>query len=142
MIRYLAFASILLSAAFGRAEDATQFRGNGGTGVSQEKNLPTKWSLTENLRWKAPLPGRGLSNPVIAGGRVYVTATSAYEQKREVVICFDVKTGKKLWERQVWATGTTLCHKKTNMAAPTPMTDGDRVYALFATCLLYTSRCV
>ena len=115
------------------AEDATQFRGPGGLGVSNEKNLPTTWGTAEGLRWKADLPGRGLSNPVIAGGRVYVTATSAYQQKRQVVLCFDVKTGKKLWERQVWATGTTLCHKKTNMAAPTPITDGERVYALFAT---------
>jgi outer membrane protein assembly factor BamB len=116
-----------------RAEDADQFRGAGGLGVSAEKNLPTHWSAAKNLRWKAALPGKGLSNPVVAGGRVYVTATGAYKQKREVVLCFDAKTGKKLWERQVWATGTTLCHPKTNMAAPTPITDGERVYALFAT---------
>jgi outer membrane protein assembly factor BamB len=91
------------------------------------------WSAKENLRWKAELPGRGLSNPVIASGRVYVTASAAYQQKREVVLCFDLKTGKKLWERQVQATGGTQCHPKTNMAAPTPVTDGQRVYALFAT---------
>jgi len=114
------------------AEDVTQFRGN--LGVSKETNLPVRWSASEGLRWKANLPGKGLSNPVIANGRVYVTATAAYEQKREVVLCFDVKTGKKLWERQVYATGSTQAHPKTNMAAPTPMTDGERVYALFATC--------
>lgn len=129
----LIFAVVFAIANGARAEDATQFRGPGGLGISKETNLPGKWSSTENIRWKASLPGYGLSNPVIANGRVYVTATAAYEQKREVVICFDVKTGKKLWERQVWATGTTQCHKKTNMAAPTPITDGDRVYALFAT---------
>src|SRR4051794_25546699 len=83
------------------AEDATQFRGFGGLGVSKETNLPTTWSAKEGLRWNVSLPGRGLSNPVIANGRVCVTATAAYEQKREVVLCFDVKTGKKLWERQV-----------------------------------------
>src|SRR5205085_8282456 len=49
------------------------------------------------------------------------------------VLCFDLADGKKLWERQFWATGTTLCHPKTNMAAPTPVTDGERLYALFAT---------
>lgn len=125
--------AILLATSTVHADDVTQFRGPGGLGVSKETNLPVKWSATEGLRWKAELPGKGLSNPVIAGGRVYVTATSAYQQKREVVLCFDVKTGKKLWERQVWATGTTQAHPKTNMAAPTPMTDGDRVYALFAT---------
>ena len=62
-----------------------------------------------------------------------MTASAAYQQKREVVLCFDLKTGKKLWERQVQATGGTQCHPKTNMAAPTPITDGQRVYALFAT---------
>jgi outer membrane protein assembly factor BamB len=122
---------LLLTAGVSFADDVTQFRN--GLGTSTEKNLPTRWSATEGVRWKANLPGKGLSNPVIAGGRVFVSATAAYEQKREVVLCFDVKTGKKLWERQVWATGHTQSHPKTNMAAPTPMTDGDRVYALFAT---------
>ncbi len=114
-------------------EDVPQFRGSGGSGVSNEKNLPIQWSEQDNIRWKATLPGRGLSNPVIAGGRVYVTANTGVEQKRLHVLCLDLKTGKQLWERQFWATGTTLCHPKTNMAAPTPVTDGQRVYALFAT---------
>ena len=113
--------------------DVPQFRGPGGSGVSDEKDLPVEWSEQNNIRWKADLPGRGLSNPVIAGGRVYVTACSGFEQKRLHVLCFDVKTGKQLWERQVWATGSTLCNGMTNMAAPTPVTDGKRVYALFAT---------
>jgi len=129
----LAATTTALFAAIARAEDAPQFRGPGGLGISKETNLPVKWSATEGLRWKAELPGKGLSNPVIAGGRVYVSVTAAYQQKREAVLCFDAKTGKKLWERQVWATGTTQCHPKTNMAAPTPVTDGERVYALFAT---------
>lgn len=115
------------------ADDVPQFRGASGSGVSQETNLPTQWSDKENIRWKAALPGRGLSNPVIAAGRVYVTAASGFEQKRLHVLCFDVKSGKQLWERQFWATSTTLCHPKTNMAAPTPVTDGARVCALFAT---------
>ena len=125
--------ALLLLAAPTFAEDATQFRGAGGLGLSKETNLPTQWSAKDGLRWKAALPGKGLSNPVIANGRVYVTATAAYQQKRQVVLCFDVATGKKLWERQVWGTGSTFCHPKTNMAAPTPIVDGERVYALFAT---------
>ena len=113
--------------------DWPQFRGPGGTGVSAAKKIPVHWSETENLRWKARLPGKGLSNPVIAGGRVYVTACSGFLQNRLHLLCFDVKSGEKLWERQLWATGNTTCHPKTNMAAPTPATDGERVYALFAT---------
>jgi outer membrane protein assembly factor BamB len=113
--------------------EAPQFRGPRGSGVAHEKNLPVEWSQEENIRWKIALPGRGLSGPAIAGSRVYVTACTNFEQKRLHVLCFDVKTGRQLWERQFWATGTTLCHPKTNMAAPTPVTDGERVYALFAT---------
>jgi outer membrane protein assembly factor BamB len=101
--------------------------------VSAETGLPVRWSQTENLRWKVALPGRGLSNPVIAGGRVYVTACTGVLQERLHVLCFDAATGKKHWERQFWATGNTVCNAKTCMAAPTPVTDGERVYALFAT---------
>src|SRR5262245_32558927 len=119
---FLATAIVVLSALALAAADVPQFRGGGGSGVADEKGLPTQWSDQENMRWKAELPGRGLSNPVIAGGRVYVTAASGFEQKRLHVLCFDLKTGKQFWERQFWATGTTLCHPKTNMAAPTPVT--------------------
>ncbi len=115
------------------AGDWPQFRGPGGTGVSEEKGLPVKWSATENVRWKAELPGRGVSSPVISGGRIYVTAASGYRDRRLHILCFDASNGNKLWERQLVATGSTQCHPKTNMAAPTPVTDGRHVYTLFAT---------
>jgi outer membrane protein assembly factor BamB len=123
----------LMTAGMLWAGDWPQFRGPGGSSVSAEKDLPVKWSGEEGLRWKAPLPGRGLSNPVIAGGKVFVTACSGYRERRLHVLCFDAETGKKLWERQFHATGNTACHEKTCMAAPTPVTDGRSVYALFAT---------
>ncbi len=116
------------------AQDVSQFRGPGGRGTSKETGLPVTWSAKENIRWKVELPGRGLSNPVIAGGKVFVTAATGFQQDRLHLLCFDLAGGKKLWHRQLWATGTTLCHSKTNMAAPTPVTDGKNVYALFATC--------
>lgn len=115
------------------AADWPQFRGAGGTGVSPETGLPTRWSPTENVRWKAELPGRGVSSPIVVGGRVYLTASSGYQQRRLHVLCFDAATGAKQWERQLQATGDTLCHPKTCMAAPTPVSDGTRVCALFAT---------
>lgn len=112
--------------------DWPQFRGN-GTGVSDETNLPVKWGKDQNVRWKADLPGRGLSGPVVAGGKVFVTACSGPDQTRLHMLAFDAATGKQLWQRTVWATGSTICHPKTCMAAPTPATDGRAVYALFAT---------
>src|SRR3954471_22639339 len=94
---------LLMCAAPVQAADWPQFRGPGGTGVSSEKGLPTSWAGNTNIAWKQKLPGRGLSNPVIAGGRVFVTAASGWEQKRLHVLCFDEKSGKQLWERQFWA---------------------------------------
>ena len=129
----LVLASVFIAAAAARAEDVPQFRGKGASGVSKAKGLPLTWNEKDNIRWKAALPGRGLSNPVIAAGRVYVTACTRVNQDRLHVLCYDEGSGKQLWERQFWATGTTQCHPKTNMAAPTPITDGERVYALFAT---------
>src|SRR6516162_398616 len=80
------------------AADWPQFRGLGGTGVSSETNLPTRWSPTQNVRWKVELPGRGVSSPIVAGGRVFLTACSGYQQRRLHLLCFDAATGKKHWE--------------------------------------------
>ena len=133
MRRIVGLALVLAGCGLLQAGDWTQFRGPGGSGISPEKDLPTLWSKSEGLRWSVDLPGRGLSNPVIAAGKVYVTACSGYRQRRLHVLCFEEKTGKKLWERQFTATGSTACHPVSNMAAPTPVTDGQAVYALFAT---------
>jgi outer membrane protein assembly factor BamB len=128
-----ALAALALPVRDHRAADWPSWRGHGGTGVSPESDLPVRWSASENLLFKVDLPGRGLSSPVIAGGRAYVTASSGVKQDRLHVLSFDARTGKRVWERQLWATGNTQCHPKTCMAAPTPVLDGGRIYALFAT---------
>ena len=50
-----------------------QFRGPGARGISENGNLPEKWSATENVEWKRDLPGRGWSSPVVWGNRVFLT---------------------------------------------------------------------
>ena len=59
-----------------------QFRGNHGNGTIASNELPTTWSATENLLWAQELVGRGWSSPVIADGKIWVTAASHAEQKR------------------------------------------------------------
>ena len=49
------------------AGDWPQFRGPGGAGVGNEAGLPDAWSATEHVRWRADLPGRGVSSPIIVG---------------------------------------------------------------------------
>ncbi len=131
-----AILSVALALAFAlplSAADWAQFKGPNAVGVSGEKNLPTEWSKEKNIAWRADLPARGVSSPVVVGDRVYVTCSSGIRDDRLHVLCFDVKTGKPLWHRQLAATGGTACHPKTCMAAPTPVADASGVYALFAT---------
>ena len=112
--------------------DWRQFRGTDITGLSVDDNVPTKWSTSENIGWKADLPGRGLSSPIVVGDQVFVTAATGPKQDRLHVMCFNVSTGNLEWDRQFWATGRTVCHPKTCNAAPTPTSDGKHVYALFS----------
>lgn len=131
----LVFAVAIFAVSVAGSAEWLGFRGPNGSAVSPEKGLPTTWSKTEGLKYTVDLPGRGLSNPVIANGRIFLTACSGYRERRLHVLCLEESTGKKLWERQLEATGNTACHPMTNMAAPTPVasSDGKSVYALFAT---------
>ena len=124
--------AFLTLTAFITARDWRQFRGNDTTGVSEEASLPVKWSATENIAWKAALPGRGLSSPIIVGDRVFVTCSSGFRQDRLHVLCFSAADGSKIWERQFTATGRTMSHPKTCNAAPTPTSDGQRIFALYS----------
>lgn len=132
--RSLCWMTISLGALFLTGADWLGFRGSDGTSVSDETNLPVTWTDSENLDWKADLPGRGLSCPIIVGDRVFVTCNSGADQQRLHVLCFDAISGRKLWERQFWATGRTMSHPKTSMAAASPTSDGKRVFAFFGSC--------
>jgi outer membrane protein assembly factor BamB len=110
-----------------------QFRGSSASGVATGEAVPKTFDTKKNVAWKAALPGRGVSSPVIVGGRVFVTASSGDRQDQLHVLAFDAATGRKLWQRNFWATGPTFSHPKTCMAAPTPACDGKRLVALFAT---------
>ena len=115
-----------------QAADWPQFRGANGNGVSAETALPTVLNTNGNFGWKADLPGEGLSSPIILGDRVFVTCSGGLKQQKLHVICFNAADGSKRWERQFWATGRTMCHEKTSVAAPTPASDGQHVVAIFS----------
>ncbi|MBN9521969.1 PQQ-binding-like beta-propeller repeat protein [bacterium] len=134
MTRYLTGSALTLALALTLpAADWPQFKGPGASGVSEETALPTEWDKDKGVKWKAALPARGVSSPVVAAGRVYVTCSSGKRDDRLHVLCFDAASGTRLWHRQLNATGPTACHPMTCMAAPTPAADATGVYALFAT---------
>ena len=115
--------------------DWRQFRGNDSSGVEADANLPIEWAegdSAKNIAWKIALPGRGLSSPIIVGDRVFVTCSSGFQQDRLHVLCFDVKDGRKLWERQFWATGRTMTYPKSCGASSSPCSDGQRLFAMFS----------
>jgi len=116
------------------ASDWPQFRGPGGTSIYSGADLPVDFDVKtgRNVAWQALLPGKGPSSPIVVAGRVIVTAASGPRQDRLHVLCFEASTGKLLWHRQFWATGSTVCNSFGGVAAPTPASDGRRVFALFS----------
>ena len=116
------------------ANDWPMFRGPGGRSIAEATDLPTEWSLADgkNIAWQADLPGRGVSGPIVVAGKVFITASSGPNRDRLHVLAFDAGTGKQLWHRQFWATGMSLCHETSANAAPTPASDGERIFAFFS----------
>ena len=123
---YLASLSLLPAA------DWLQFRGSDNTGVAANSKLPTDLDKDKHIAWQTPLPGRGLSSPLVIGERVFITAASTSDQSRLHIICLNSTDGSIRWSREFWATGRTVCHEKTCNAAPTPASDGAHIYALFS----------
>jgi outer membrane protein assembly factor BamB len=112
--------------------DWLQFRGPNGSSFAEGETVPKMWSEDEHIAWKAELPGRGPSGPIVVGDRVFATCSSGVNQDRLFVLAFDADSGKRLWLREFWATGRTLCHPFSAVAAPTPASDGKRVFAFYS----------
>src|SRR5688572_1497577 len=93
------------------AQDWPRFRGPNGTGMASAK-LPEQFT-SENILWRAELPGSGHSSPVTWGDRVFLTCTTANsgpaEQARRSVVCVSGKDGSLLWQKE-FATGSYRMH--------------------------------
>ena len=155
----LLFCAFVIS-QIARASDPggwPQWRGPDWNGIAHG-DAPLKWSGTENIKWKADIPGRGFSSPVIWGDRIFVTTSlptsvptpsadpapqgrrggfggsrgPQLEQKL-VVMCIDRKTGKVLWQREPKiATPHEGYHPQYgSFASNSPVTDGKYVIAFF-----------
>lgn len=70
--------SMTTALAAGPGDNWPQFRGATGGVVADDPALPETWSPTENIAWKAEIPGLGWGSPVVWGDYVFVsTAVSA-----------------------------------------------------------------
>lgn len=105
-----------------------QFRGPNGTGIGDGKP-PVEFGPGKNVLWKVSI-GSGLSSPVIASGRIFLTEFD-HDAKQLSTLCLDQITGKVLWRRSVTPAQIEKVHEISSPAAPTPATDGERVYVYF-----------
>ena len=93
--------------------------------------LPTQWSDTENIAWKAPVPGRGHGSPTVVGKQV-VLATADHDAKIQWVLSFDRSTGKELWRTKIHEGGfETKGNNKSSLASSTVACDGQRFFVNF-----------
>jgi outer membrane protein assembly factor BamB len=121
---------VLLLRAVAFAENWPEWRGPRRDGTTLEKNLPLKWSATENIKWKTPLPGPGNSTPIVWENKVFVTQAVDDGAKR-LLICFDRTSGKKLWEKGTTYREKEVSHETNPQCSSSPATDGQRVIAWF-----------
>ena len=150
--------AVFMAASFSLAqENWPHWRGPHHNGISDATSLPLKWSLTENIKWKIPLPSWSAATPIIWGDRIFIMSPSKAEQKTEsgqseeqnqgrrrgqmsshdpggpklLLLCISKKAGKILWEREL--DDKNQLHRKQNDATPSPVTDGMHVWAVTGT---------
>jgi outer membrane protein assembly factor BamB len=134
--------------------DWPQFRGILATGVAEGYTLPASWDIgkRQGLSWKTPIPGLGLSSPIVWGNLVCLsTAISGqkdaglrvglYGDVKPVaddtehewrIYCLDKKTGAVTWQQSVLkAVPKIKRHTKATHANSTLATDGERLIAFF-----------
>ncbi|HVU90484.1 MAG TPA: PQQ-binding-like beta-propeller repeat protein [Pirellulales bacterium] len=108
------------------------WRGPASNGVaSADQRPPMTWSETENVLWKAKVPGRGHASPTVCGERVFL-ATADETQEVQSVVCYDRRTGRELWKVDVHSGRMDHHgHKKSSQASATIACDGQHVFANF-----------
>jgi outer membrane protein assembly factor BamB len=113
-----------------------QFRGPTGDGVATTTNLPIDWNgaTGDGIAWKSPVPLPGFSSPIVWQDRVFV---SGGNETARAVFCFsattDASPGRDSSPMPAPPGGKLEVQEFTGVAAPTPATDGRRVFAIFAT---------
>jgi outer membrane protein assembly factor BamB len=142
------------------ADNWPQWRGPAGTGASAEVGLPDTWSNARNIAWKTRLGGVGVSSPIVWNDRVFVVSQSGQGASRQgprlgqggdassaerslsagagargvrfLIEALNRQSGERAWTFELPADGTLPpVHDKHNLASASPVTDGERVYAVF-----------
>ena len=114
-----------------RAENWPAWRGPSANGVSNETNLPVRWSRTENVTWRLTLPEWSGSTAIIWGERIFLNVAQGTEL---YLWCVDRTRGEVLWKKHL--SGNNHQERKQNMSSPSPVTDGRTVWVMTGTGIL------
>src|SRR6202171_6116517 len=116
---------------FVTAENWPQWRGPTLNGVSSEKNLPTHWTTTENVTWKAPMPSWSGAPPIIWDDAIFLNVA---EGNSLFLWRLDRKQGAVIWKKHLGDGNVKM--RKQNMSSPSPVTDGNSVFVMTGTGIL------
>ena len=148
IINFALMLAVFIITGFIQAqENWPHWRGPHHNGISNSTGIPMKWSSTENIVWKTPLPSWSAATPIIWGDRIFITSPSKSEPKPEpkeqnqrrrpsldpggpklFLFCISKKDGKILWRREL--DDKNRIHRKQNDATPSPVTDGKNVWVV------------
>jgi len=130
-LRWMLFVGIMtFSLNPVQGENWPIFRGPRGDGTCLEKNVPMEWKVATGCLWKTAVPGIGHSSPVVWGDYLF-TATALPGNQERVLLCFDRRTGKIVWQQPVLSAPLEQKHEENSFASGTPSTDGESVYVAF-----------
>ena len=146
----------LLSAAVAVADDWPQFRGGVAQGLAVNARVPGQWSQTDHVAWRTGIPGAGWSQPIVVGGRIFLTTAVGAKADRPSgmggvmsfstwgmqstprdpvqwrVLCLDPADGRILWSKTVVeAVPKFAKHASNTYATETPCASADTVFAFF-----------
>jgi len=106
------------------------WRGPSGQGIVDGTGYPDTWSDTENVLWRATVPGRGHSSPIVWDNQIFLT--TAYDDGTKMtLLSYDRSGGALLWEAAVPFASREHIYDKNSHASATPVTDGELVFASF-----------
>ncbi len=126
-VRVLTLCCALAATTGARAENWPQWRGPFFNGSTTEQRLPESWDQTNGVAWTAPLPGFSGATPIVWNDAIFVSSPDTNQDLR--LFCLDRRTGSTRWQAVV-GTGNREVGRN-NLASPSPVTDGHRVFALF-----------
>lgn len=123
-------ATLVCMASSSLAQNWSNWRGPNFDGSTTAKNLPVEFSKTNGVKWVAELPGPSAATPIIWGDQVFVSSTDVKSRTLRAM-ALERKSGKVLWNHEI-AQGFSQ-DNRSNLASPSPVTDGERVIFFYGT---------